>query len=87
MAASLSRVTPSPAVGTASVSFTAPEGTRVGLRVLDIAGRTVAILHDQPVPGGEAALSIDTSAMSPGVYFLVMQTPETTITRKMAVVR
>lgn len=87
LAATLSRVTPAPAAGTASVSFTAPEGTSVGLRVLDIAGRTVAVLHDHPVPGGEATLSIDTSAMSPGVYFVVMQTPETTITRKMAVVR
>lgn len=80
-------VTPSPAFTSAVVSFQAPAGTPVSIRILDLAGRTALVLHDQPAPGGVFSIDVNTSRMSPGIYFVVMQTENVSVTRKMAVVR
>ena len=85
--AELFPVTPSPVSGVANISFTAPVNSSVKISVLDIAGRVVTTAYDRQVPGGSGSLALDASELNTGIYFVVMQTPESTLTRKMAVVR
>jgi hypothetical protein len=80
-------VTPSPASVSAAVSFQAPAGVRVTVRIVDLAGRTAAVLHDMPAPGGLFTMELNTSSMSPGIYFAVLQAEGFTATEKIAVVR
>lgn len=86
-AISLMPVSPSPARGSAAVSFQAPPGAQVTLRVLDLTGRTVATLLQGAAPGGVSSLEMDLRDYSPGIYFAVLQSGGTTLTERMAVVR
>lgn len=85
--AELHQVTPSPVTGMADISFTAPSDGHMNISILDLAGRVVRTVHDGHVVAGAGSLILDGSEFSPGVYFVTMQTSDTTITRKIAVVR
>ncbi|MCK5131821.1 MAG: T9SS type A sorting domain-containing protein [Candidatus Sabulitectum sp.] len=85
--AELFPVTPSPVSGTANISFTTPVSAHVNISVLDIAGRVVSTVQDGQLQAGAGLKTLDASELVPGVYFVIMQTADTTITRKMAVVR
>ncbi len=80
-------VTPSPASVSAAVSFQAPAGTPVKLKIVDLTGRTVAVIHDRPAPGGVHSVEVDTGDMLPGIYFAVLQSEGYTAAEKMTVVR
>ncbi|MCD4708904.1 MAG: T9SS type A sorting domain-containing protein [Candidatus Sabulitectum sp.] len=85
--ADLFPVTPSPVSGKANISFTAPVNSYVKVSVLDISGRVVSTVQDGRLPAGAGSRSLDASELTPGVYFVIMQTADATFTRKMAVVR
>lgn len=80
-------VTPSPAGASASVSFQAAAGTHVKVTIMDLAGRTTAVLHDQAAPGGVFTVDVNTMDMSPGIYFAVLQADGFTAAERMTVVR
>ena len=63
----LSAPVPNPARGDARVtlSLDAPQAVRV--TVVDVLGRTVAVLADGPL-AGDAAFTVDAAALAPGVY-------------------
>ena len=84
--AELLPITPSPVSGMASIEFTAPGTGNVNISVLDLAGRVVSVVQNGNMPAGSSSRTIDSSEFSPGVYFVMMQTAETTITRKIAIV-
>ena len=84
---SLSEITPSPATVNAAFTFSAPEGTPVNISVVDLTGRIVSTVHDQSATGSVNQISLNTSEMSPGIYFVIMQTSGNTLTRRMTVVR
>ncbi|MCK5840775.1 MAG: T9SS type A sorting domain-containing protein [Candidatus Sabulitectum sp.] len=85
--AELHQVTPSPVSGMADICFTSPSDGHMNISILDLAGRIVRTVHDGHVVAGAGSLILDGSELSPGVYFVTMQTSDTTITRKIAVVR
>lgn len=85
--AELMPVTPTPVSGMANISYTTPAAGSASIRVVDLAGRVVNTLHDGMLQAGPGSLVLDASEMTTGIYFVIMQTAETTITRKMAVVR
>ncbi len=80
-------ITPSPVNGLAQISFTSPSSDQVNISVLDLSGRVVSTIHDGAVLEGAGFRTFETSELSPGIYFVMMHTAHTTITRKMAVVR
>jgi len=81
-------VVPNPAVGPVAVRFTMPRPGPARLQVIDLSGRRVAMLYDGlaeteavSIPwNGQAA---DGRALSPGVYFLWLQTPEGIVSRRL----
>jgi hypothetical protein len=85
-AAELNSITPSPVSGTAAVSFTLPVSGQVAITVMDVAGRVVQTVENSVLPAGEGSTVLDVSRMAPGVYFVSMQTADTVVTRKIAVV-
>ncbi len=80
-------VSPAPVSGTATIGFTLPVTGYVNIRVVDLAGRTVTTLLDGEMQAGVGALSFDSSTVTPGIYFVVMQSGEASLTQRMAIVR
>jgi hypothetical protein len=86
--AALGAVYPNPIYREAvTVVFEAAEGTDARIEVIDVLGRTVAVLADGPVAAGRSELSFATADLPSGVYFVRLTTDETTQTRKLTVVR
>jgi hypothetical protein len=55
------------------------EAAVVTLRLYDVRGRAVAVLHDGPLPAGESRIPLDASALATGTYFVrAAGTPTTT---------
>ncbi|UCF77926.1 MAG: M6 family metalloprotease domain-containing protein [Candidatus Eiseniibacteriota bacterium] len=80
------------------VSFEVPEGTRgprsirATVRVFDVAGRAVAVLHDSSVPSGPHLLTWDGTdsegrLVASGVYIVSLETPEARYSRKVILLR
>ena len=80
-------VSPAPVSGTAAIGFTLPVTGYVNVRIVDLAGRTVTTLLDGELEAGSNSFSFDSSTITPGIYFVVMQTSEVSLTQRMAVVR
>lgn len=86
-AAGLYPITPNPVSGAAGITFSIPESGHVNVSILDIAGRVISTVQDGQLSAGAGVLSYDTAELTPGVYFVVMQTENVTFTRRMAIVR
>ncbi len=86
-AAGLYPITPNPVRGTAGITFSIPETGHVNVSIMDIAGRVISTVQDGLLSAGAGVLNYDTAELTPGVYFVVMQTEDVTFTRRMAIVR
>jgi acyl-homoserine lactone acylase PvdQ len=64
-----------------------PDGGDARVEVIDVLGRTVAVLADGPVAAGRSELSFVPSDLPSGVYFVRLTTDGATQTRKLTVVR
>ena len=84
--AALSAPRPNPAAGRATLNLTldAPQAVRATLH--DALGRTVAVLHDGDADG-TVALSVDASALAPGVYVVRAVGERLSETRRLTVAR
>lgn len=69
----LESVAPTPVLETARISFSVPDRGAVQLRVLDVAGREVARLLDEPLPAGHHQRLWSRAALLPGTYFLQLR--------------
>jgi hypothetical protein len=83
---------PNPFAAATRIAWSAPRDTRATVRILDVAGRTVRVLHDGPVAAGEGRVDWDgrSSAGRPvpaGVYWSRIETPEGSVARKVIAVR
>ena len=81
-------VVPNPAAGPIAVRFTMPRPGPARLQVVDLSGRRVAMLYDGLA--GTETLTIpwngqasDGRSLSPGVYFLRLQTPAGIVCRRL----
>ncbi|HNQ38347.1 MAG TPA: family 10 glycosylhydrolase [Prolixibacteraceae bacterium] len=64
-----------PAAGVpAVIRFALPAGSRIHLRLKDIAGREVALLEQGMRPAGEHTVVWQGGALSPGIYMVVLET-------------
>ncbi len=76
------RMGPSPSPGTISLTFRLARASRATLRVLDMAGREVAVLLHGERPAGLNRLDWNTAGLPSGVYLLRLSAGGEAITRK-----
>jgi hypothetical protein len=82
-----SHVDPNPFRHNLRLTLAVPSPGPARVSVVDVAGRTVALLHDGPLPSGRAAFAWDGRDRAgrdvrPGVYFLRAHAGDVTATRK-----
>lgn len=79
---------PNPVAGWATIDFSLDRAETVTIGVYDVQGRRVAVLIDRaPRAAGPGSARLDTKDLRSGVYFVKMQTPTRSISRKITVVR
>jgi hypothetical protein len=87
----LARVAPDPVVAGARIGFTLPRACRTRLAILDLQGRTLAVLVDGERPAGRHMVDWDgrgpRGAATPGVYFVRCEAGGNVATRRVAVTR
>ena len=83
----LSQNYPNPFNPTTKIAYAVPAATKVLLEVFDVLGRKVATLVDETKQVGEYSVDFDASSLVSGVYMCRMTTPNTSIMKKMTLVR
>jgi len=83
---------PNPFGGETSIRFTIPSKVHVSLAVYDVNGRLVSSVYEQELAAGEYHATWNGkdsfgSHVSPGVYFVKLSTPESSIQKKMVLVQ
>ena len=79
---------PNPTAGVATVNFALAGASVATLEVYDLLGRRVArIGTDQTLPAGPHTASIDTDALSAGLYLVRLTAGDNTATQRLVVVR
>lgn len=80
-------VAPNPARGFTSVSFTLPAGRSVSLSLYDITGRRVMTPAEGVMSRGTHSVTVDTSSLTPGMYFARLTAGEESAVTGMVVTR
>ena len=78
---------PNPTRGRAHLAYVLNAPRAVRADVVDVQGRAVAVLLEAEQAPGAYALDFDTAALAPGVYVLRLSDGQTTMTRRLSVVR
>ena len=78
---------PNPFNPSTQISFYIPEAGRVTLTVFDLTGRTVAELVDETLAQGTHRITFNGGGLSSGIYLYQLQTANSSITRKMTLVK
>ena len=86
-ASALRAAFPNPARAGLTVPYTVAAAGTVRLRVVDVLGRTVAVLADGPQAAGDHEARLDVRALAAGVYALVLEAGDQRATRTVTVVR
>jgi hypothetical protein len=81
----MSAPAPNPVSGTARLDFSLEAEEPISIRVYDTSGRLVATVLDGTRSRGWHRVDIDSKSMASGVYFLKMQTPGGSLSRKFVV--
>ena len=83
----LSVPVPNPASGVARLVLTLAEAGAARVAVLDVLGRTLAVLADGPLAAGATALSVDARGLAPGVVVVRARTAAGTAVQRLTVRR
>ncbi|MEE2876336.1 MAG: T9SS type A sorting domain-containing protein [Candidatus Neomarinimicrobiota bacterium] len=84
---SLSQNMPNPFNPETLIKFDVAKEGRVFIRLFDIRGREVSILHDNHIPPGSYTYFLDGRQLASGVYFYRMEAAGFTATKKLLLVR
>ncbi len=85
---SLNQNYPNPFNPSTNISFALPSAQNVTLKVYDMLGREVATLfNNQRMSAGEQTVSFDATGLSSGVYIYQLVGANTTITRRMTLIK
>jgi hypothetical protein len=82
----LAAPSPNPAGDLMRVDFQLEENAPVSLHIYDVQGRLVSTVLEGGRPRGWSNAEIDSKHLASGVYFLKLQTPQASVTRKFVVV-
>jgi uncharacterized delta-60 repeat protein len=78
-------VGPSVTSSRARVHYAIPKATNVSLRLYEVTGRCVAVLHDGRREPGRYSADVDAGSLARGVYILKLQSDACRLTRKVVV--
>lgn len=78
---------PNPFNPSTVISYQLPVSSEVELRVFDMLGREVATLVNSQQTAGEHSVTFDASNLSSGIYLYQLQTGETSITKKLTLIK
>jgi ELWxxDGT repeat protein len=78
---------PNPVRSSATVTFDVAEAKDVSVEVLDVLGRSVALLADGPIAAGEHALRWEADGLPSGVYLVRLTASDTVQTQRLTLVR
>jgi hypothetical protein len=85
---SLNQNYPNPFNPSTNISFALPSAQNVTLKVYDMLGREVATLfNNQRLSAGEQTVSFDASGLSSGVYIYQLVGANTTVTKRMTLIK
>lgn len=77
---------PNPFTGTTEIAFSLPKSSQVSLTIFDINGKAVAqLMTKERTPAGEHVKIFDASQLAAGVYYYILQSNDTVLSRKMIV--
>ena len=72
---------PNPVRSTARIAFSLARPAPVTLEVVDVLGRTVAVLAEGPHAAGVHGVTFDASGLTSGVYVCRLRTPDGAVSR------
>jgi hypothetical protein len=78
---------PNPVSTRTFLNYQIPEAGQVRMTLYDALGRQVAILLDEPMQPGLYDQVVSASALSSGIYFVRLESGDTSVTQKISVVR
>jgi hypothetical protein len=77
---------PNPTTGVAEVTFSLPEAGDALVRVVDVLGRTVTVVHAGPLAAGATVLRLS-AGLAPGVYTVVAESGDVRAVQRLTVMR
>ncbi|MDD2890430.1 MAG: T9SS type A sorting domain-containing protein [bacterium] len=80
-------ISPNPASVYTSIRYSIPNKTNISLRVFDLTGRLVKTLYSGEQIAGTHNVSLKSSELSKGIYFVTLQTNYVTKTQKLTILR
>lgn len=78
----LEQIAPNPVTSTATISYRLKEATTVTVSIIDLYGREVTILVDEPQKAGRHRMIWNVAEKDPGIYFCRIRTSEGIVTGK-----
>ncbi len=78
---------PNPFNPETTIEFSLPNVSMTTLKVYDVTGREVTTLISEPLTAGKHRLSFDASSLSSGVYFYTLRAGNSSLTRKMVLLK
>jgi hypothetical protein len=78
---------PNPSEASVTVPVVLAEAAEVRVVVYDVLGRAVATLHDGPLAAGRHPLTVETTGLTAGVYFVKLRAGSVSAARALAVLR
>lgn len=78
---------PNPFNNSTTIEFTMPLAGHAKLSVLNVLGQTVATLHDGVATAGNHSIAFAQEDLSTGIYFYKLETAQSTLIRKMLLLK
>jgi photosystem II stability/assembly factor-like uncharacterized protein len=78
---------PNPFNSSTKISFVLPKEEHFTLNLYDITGRKIATISEATYPAGSHSLNLSLKDHASGIYYLVLNTENTHITRKMVMIK
>lgn len=78
---------PNPFNPSTNISFDLPSQSHIKLEVFNLLGQKVAELVNQPLTAGTYSYSFDASGLSSGIYIYRLETGQSSVTRKMLLIK
>lgn len=78
---------PNPFNPTTTIEFFIPAGTNVTVRITNILGQTVSILHNGFLNAGNYKMQFNGSGLSSGIYFVSLMADKTSVVRKILLLK
>lgn len=78
---------PNPFNPVTEIHFDLPKAEHVSVRIFDLLGREVVLLHEELTAAGSHSVIFDGSTFVSGIYFVRLQSPSFSATRKIVLLR